>query len=328
MNSDGTHTLSLRDKPLLFFQNGLYLAMLWTGCRILAWGIVKWRKYCKETVYCLTIISACAVQLFYWIILNSGYEAMSIHLVTIMLAGIPAYTMLHEKNSTLKTDNASLLWYGVLGAALSLLAVSYLTNLSLITSIFHVVPAAFLGGALLVLAAQKKQNYVYSIWVYVTLLVWCLTAILGKGYSLRSGPNGNNVLQSGGILKEGPAAGIISDYFLAYVYNCDYEDWQVYLRDGDKVLIMVDQILNLGTIQYLFKDVEICHFSTQPASPYDEMLLEYWETHPEKVPDVIIVDCWYGQLMTAEDGWMMHYIENDFGYTQVNDGRYIRIFRK
>lgn len=49
---------------------------------------------------------------------------------------------------------------------------------------------------------------------------------------------------------------------------------------------------------------------------------------PEKAPNVIIVDCWYGQLMIDSDNWIMQYIENEFGYTEVTDGRYIRIFRK
>ena len=143
----------------------------------------------------------------------------------------------------------------------------------------------------------------------------------------RSASNYNNVLQSRGIMREGPAAGIISDYMNAYIYNSDYEDWQSYIQDGDRVLIMVD-LMNLSTIQYLFKDVEISHFSTVNPTAYDERLLEYWEMYPEKYPNVIIVDCWYGQLMTDPEGWLMQYIENDFGYVQVNDGKYIRIFRK
>ena len=160
------------------------------------------------------------------------------------------------------------------------------------------------------------------------MTVWCLTAIFGKAYTLRANADYSNVLQSGGIMKEGPAAGIISNYISAYIYNCDYEDWQEYLRDGDRVLIMADQVNNLGTIQYLFKDVEISHFSIVNGTIYDERLLEYWEMYPEKEPNVIIVDCWYGELMTSPDGWLMQYIENDFGYTQVDNGRYIRIYRK
>ena len=129
-------------------------------------------------------------------------------------------------------------------------------------------------------------------------------------------------------MREGPACGTISNYIRAYIYNCDYEDWQAYIQDGDKVLIVVDQIRNLGTMQYLFKDVEISHYSVVNPTGYGEKLLEYWEMYPEKYPNVIIVDCWYGQLMTSPDSWMMEYIENNFGYTQVVDGRYIRIFRR
>ena len=160
------------------------------------------------------------------------------------------------------------------------------------------------------------------------LIVWAFTAVFGKGYTLRGGATNENVLQSGGIFREGPAAGIIANYIAAYIYNSDWEDWQTYLQDGDSVLIMVDQVGNLGTIQYLFKDVEISHFSIVNPTAYDERLLEYWALHPEKFPNVIIVDCWYGEPMTDPANWLMQYIETDFGYTQVNDGKYIRIYRK
>ncbi|HBA50261.1 MAG TPA: hypothetical protein DCZ91_21210 [Lachnospiraceae bacterium] len=267
----------------------------------------------------------------------------------------------------------SFLRFIMAGAVLSLLAVTYLTDLSFAESIPHAMPAAFCGAILLIFSLKKEattkenlteesltketltkeslaketltkesltkeifakeslkreRNGTNNIWIYATLTVWCLTAVFGKGYTLRSGTGYNNVLQSGGILREGPAAGTISNYIGAYIYNCDYEDWQSYVQDGDRVLIMVDQVMNLGTIQYLFKDVEISHFSIVNPTAYDERLLEYWELYPEKYPNVIIVDCWYGQLMTAPDGWLMQYIENDFGYTQVNDGRYIRVYRR
>jgi len=299
-------------------------------------------------------------------------------------------TALVSGNDTSGNDSAqrSFLRFIMAGSVLSLLAVTYLTDLSFAESIPHAMPAAFCGAVLLIFSSKKeaktkeslkketlaekslknetlaekslkketlveksltketlaeksptKETYAKEAlkkegsgannrWIYAALAVWCLTAVFGKGYTLRSGTGYNNVLQSGGILREGPAAGTISNYIGAYIYNCDYEDWQSYVQDGDRVLIMVDQVMNLGTIQYLFKDVEISHFSIVNPTAYDERLLEYWELYPEKYPNVIIVDCWYGQLMTDPDGWLMQYIENEFGYTQVNDGRYIRVYRK
>lgn len=252
-------------------------------------------------------------------------------------------------------------------AAGALIAVVYLTDLGLMDSLPHAMTAAFFGMTLVIMywgeqggfgrrsgkytnetdenAAGRTENNADGAeedtagWaagrhgnpagcVYIVLLLWAFTAVFGKGYTLRSGTGYHNVLQSGGILKHGPAAGTISDYMCAYIYNCDYEEWQSMIRDGDRVLIMVDQVMNLGTIQYLFKDVEISHYSIVNPTAYDERLLAYWEKFPEKQPNVIIVDDWYGQLMTDPDGWLMRYAEGEFGYTSMEEGRYIRIYRK
>lgn len=164
--------------------------------------------------------------------------------------------------------------------------------------------------------------------IYAILLLWALTMTFGKGYNVRGGTNYQNVLQSRGILKYGPAAGTIADYMRAYIYNCDYEDLREMVQDGDRVLVMVDQVMNLGTIRYLFRDVEVCHYSIVNPTPYDERLLAYWEMFPEKEPNVIIVDAWYGQLMTDPEGWLMRYVEEEFGYTSMQEGRYVRVYRK
>ena len=250
---------------------------------------------------------------------------------------------------------SGLLLDGICMAGAALVAVLYLTDLGLMDSLPHAMTAAFFGMVLVVMnreeerflgGAKKKaketaeesgknvpegirlKNRGSEACVLVVLVLWALTAVFGKGYTLRSGTGYHNVLQSGGILKYGPAAGTISDYMCAYIYNCDYEDWQDMIRDGDKVLIMVDQIMNLGTIQYLFRDVEISHYSIVNPTAYDERLKEYWEMFPEKQPNVIIVDDWYGQLMTDPEGWLMRYAEGEFGYTSVEQGRYIRIYRR
>lgn len=328
LDGDITHSLTFGGKALGLLLDGLYLTALWGGCLLLSAVVAKWKKLDKCQFYCLTAILACGLELFYWIILRQGYEAMHIHLAAFALAGLCVSP--RERNNFPEADKISLLKYCMAGAALSLLAVLYLTDLALMASIPHAMPAAFYGAVLLILSQTQKtaQNGASSKWIYVTLIIWCLTAVFGKGYLLRSGTAYQNVLQSGGIMRKGPAAGTISNYMGAYIYNCDYEDWQLYLQDGDHVLIVVNQVMNLGTMQYLFKDVEISHFSIVNPTAYDERLLEYWDLYPERIPNVIIVDCWYGDLLTEPDSWIMQYIQSDFGYVQSNDGRYIRIYRK
>lgn len=334
LNGDVTHSLSPDGRLSRLLKDFLLVGGLWLLCRLPAMAIVHWRKLGKEAVCGITMVLACIIQLIAWIPMNLGYESMQLYLAVPALEGMLACHGSNGKagkaaQETGQSRTVVLMKWCMAGALISLIAVVYLTDLSLMQSIPHAMPAAFFGGILLSLASGQSEVQKWKKGgVYLVLVIWCFTAVVGKGYTLRGSSDYNNVLRSGGILKYGPAVGTISNYFISYVYNCDYEDWQGKMQDGDRVMIVVDQINNLGTIQYLFRDVEISHFSVVDPTAYDERLLEYWKMFPEKTPNVIIVDCWYGQLMIDPDSWIMQYIENDFGYTEVTDGRYIRIFRK
>ena len=325
LSGDITHSLTLTDKLLLFGKKTLYMAVLWLVCRLLAMAVARRKQLAPPITDALTILPACAMQLFCWIVLDTGYEYLNLHLAVAAAAGISVYKRNHGKQG--HEPKSVLLYYGILGAVLSLLGVVYLTDITLTESTPHAMPAAIFGFALMLLCIQGKEVPNGSKWLNAALLVLLVTAICGKAYTLRGGDY-SNILQSGGIMKKGPAAGTISNYIRSYIYNADYEDWQVYMQDGDRVLIVVKLVQNLDTIQYLFKDVEVSHYSVVNPTAYDQRLPEYWALYPEKAPNVIIVDCWYGELKEAPDSWIMDYIENDFGYTQVNDGKYIRIYRK
>jgi hypothetical protein len=129
-------------------------------------------------------------------------------------------------------------------------------------------------------------------------------------------------------MKHGPAVGVLADYMCAYIYNSNYEDFRNNLEEGDNVLIVTNMVFSPGTTPYMFEDYEVCHFSIVDPTSYDERLLTYWELYPSKKPDVIVVDCWYGELKEDPGNWIMKYIENDFGYSEVIDGKYVRFYKK
>lgn len=357
VNGDITHSFSIENKLLFSVRYTLGPVLIWIAVLVLAkagaaLSVKRGRKAAErqgEEIFLHQMIwgtaLSCLLGLFYWVVLNIGYEYMQIHLAVFMTFGVVCAIRVKRRNAAEEKEavadrvlwQAGLLSDGILLAAGGLLAVVLLTDLPLMNSLSHEVSGAVFGAVLIILYwenkktggedAPGKRKY-RPAGLYIILFLWAFTAVFGKGYTLRSKWGYANVLQSGGIMKQGPAAGTISDYMCAYIYNCDCEDWQNMVRDGDRVLIMVDQIRNLGTIRYLLKDVEISHFSVIDPTPYDERLLQYWEMFPEKEPNVIVVDCWYGQLLANPEGWMMQYIENEFGYTSVEDGRYIRIYRK
>lgn len=267
----------------------------------------------------LVVISE-VVQLFCWVVLKSGYEVWQLHLFVLLAAGAAAWL--------LADDRKNKLWMGIAGSLLSLLAVIYISDLEMFYSLPHGLIGPLFCALVLVYALEQTAGEKAKKWCYLLLGSLCLLTIFGKGFTLRGGRDYNTVLETRGLIKYGPAAGIATDYMNAYIYNANYEDFEQYIEPGDKVLIVTNMVMSSGTTPYLFKDVDICHYSIVDPTSYDERLLTYWELYPEKYPNVIIVDCWYGQLMEKSDNWIMQYIENDFGYSGFVDGKYIRFYRK
>ena len=260
------------------------------------------------------------VQIYYWAVRAIGYEYLQIHLLVLWLAAACVWRMAGP-------DRKVLLW-GIIGTLVAYVGVMYISDLAMYYTLPHGALGIVFAAAVIVMAMQNVLREKARPWILLLIISLCLCSIGGKAYTLRGGKQENTIRAVGGIMKDGPAAGILADYMCAYIYNCNYEDYAKYVQPGDNVLIVAQMIMSVGTTAYMFDDVGISHFSIVDPTTYDEKLLTYWEQYPEKAPDVIVVDCWYGGLMVPGDSWIMQYIENDFGYTTVNDGAYVRFYRK
>lgn len=267
----------------------------------------------------LVFISAC-IQGFLWIFKKSGYEVWQLHLLLLLFSGLSACPFAGKKRNYFIM--------GVIGTLLSLLAVIYISDLEM----FYALPHGILGGAfcavILTLALENTLHGSAGKWICLLLVSLCVISITGKGYTLRAGRDYNVVADTRNIMRHGPAAGILSDYMNCYIYDCNYEDFHTYVNSEDVVLIVTNMVTSAGTTPYMIADAEVAHYSIVDPTAYDERLLTYWELYPEKRPNMIVVDCWYGQLMEDQNSWIMQYIENEFGYSQADDGRYVRFYRK
>lgn len=266
------------------------------------------------------VLAAEEIQLFYWLVLQKGYEEPQIHLFTVCLLAAAAWRFGDKRKKQLIPCLA--------GGFLILLSVLYMSDLSF----FYALPHALLGilacVLVLIFALEHTLGKCRSRgYVLVLCCSLAFVSVFGKGFVLRAGKTDTNtVLGIGGIMREGPAAGIFTNYMQAYVNDCDYEDFEAYVEEGAGCMIVTNMVGTGGTTPYLFRNLDVCHFSIVDPTSYDERLLTYWELYPEKAPDVIVVDAWYGQLMESADSWIMQYIENDFGYTRVEEGRYVRFY--
>lgn len=121
--------------------------------------------------------------------------------------------------------------------------------------------------------------------------------------------------------------GIISDYMGPYIMNSNLEEWPQHIRSGDRLLVVSESGV-VSTLPYLYEDVEISAASTICTPTYDEKLLLYWEQNPDRRPNVVAVDCWFGHLNVDEDSWIMQWIYDEFGLNSYEDGTYLRYYRK
>ncbi len=286
-------------------------------------GFIASKKSGKSFLAVFTVTAvliAEGIQLFYWVILQKGYEDPQIHWLVVWAC---ALLFIREAG-----EGKRKYYVGMAAGFLVFLSVLYMSDLSLFYAIPHGIAGTFSALLLLIAVLQNDLGRDSGRRVILFLLgSLCVVSVFGKGFVLRAGKTETNtVLGIGGIMKEGPAAGILTNYMQAYVNNCDYEDFSAYVEEGSNCLIVTNLVGTGGTSPYLFRNLSISHFSIVDPTSYDERLLTYWELYPEKVPDVIVVDCWYGQLMESTDNWIMQYIENDFGYTRVEDGRYVRFY--
>lgn len=133
-----------------------------------------------------------------------------------------------------------------------------------------------------------------------------------------------NIFEAGGIIKSGPSVGIVSDYMGAYIRNTEKEFWEQYILPGDRVLAVAEN--RISSIQYLYENVSICVDSTISTPTFSEKLLEYWGRNPDKVPNVVVVECWFGDWKVEEDSWVMQWLKNDFGMEYYMDGKYQRYY--
>ena len=215
----------------------------------------------------------------------------------------------------------------------SFFAVCFFTNLDLLSIVGYLTVGTMIS--FLPLGKWLERNMLFAERKYhvLVLLLFCAMVAFQRGYILRA-MNGYAIpltelidpRSRGGMVKEGPATGIITDYMGAYSTRCDMEDFEIYINSGDRLFI-VSAGSNANALMYMYQNVIVCTPSTICTPTYNETLLDYWEQNPDKCPNVILVECWFGDLHIDQDSWIYQWIEEEFQPSTYVDGRYWRFYR-
>lgn len=205
----------------------------------------------------------------------------------------------------------------------SLFAVLLLTNMTFDTAVAYML----LGTAVSFVPLGRGLSKICGHALFPFFLICSLAVFRGLYiFSPLTEIDDRRLFSVGNIVRSGPAIGIISDYMGPYILNMDMKEWPYYVHPRDSVLIVGGD--KVSTLQYLYEDITISVDSTICTPTYNEKLLQYWEENPDKFPDVVVVDCWFGQLNVDENAWIMQWIREEFGEDSYVDGTYQRYYRK
>ena len=205
-----------------------------------------------------------------------------------------------------------------------------MTNLELIASVPYLLIAVMVAFLpIYEVMLEKKEILGYDRFIKTILCVSIFFLVFRNAYIIRP-MNGevSTIVKIAGVVKEGPAIGIISEYMGPFMQNETMKEWEQYIEDGDSVYLIGGA---LDTLAYLYADTMIAAPSLISTPGYNEDILTYWEVNPDKYPDVIIASCWYGIMndILTEESWIMKWIEEEYQPVHFVDGKYWRYyFRK
>ena len=215
------------------------------------------------------------------------------------------------------------MWPAYVCGIMAFVSTVILSNLSVYNSLPYMISGAAIGLILFANVVCDRLDDVNK--GFVSLAAIAFAVIITRGFLLgQSSVKKTTVFDTAGVIKQGPAFGVLADYMTAYMYNSNYEEFVAYVQSGDKVLIASDT-----TIDYLdVPGIEICVSSTISTPTYDENLLKYWENNPDKYPTVVVVDCWYGDTRYPAGTWLGDWLADEFCADEIVDGKYYRYYIK
>lgn len=321
---EGSHQTSAAEK-LLDWGKSLGETLLILLAALLIAGLIRWLVEKKMKKQLPELLRAPGMLFFLIVFVNqigfwlfSSFNAIypQLLLMALSLEGIYIY---------LRKDRAETLFFRwILLVFVNYFAVLLLSNWEPMLLNTYLILGAEAGLAVLSGYWQKTSAYGKK-----ALQVLCLCLVLGNAFSytyliLGSQEYHASVIRNvRGINRKGLRAGILTDYMTAYRYNNNMEIWQEAVPDGSTVLYV-------GPSQFYCMLGE--HTQASPdticSMIYDERLLDYWELHPERYPDVVVFESSYGDIRQEGDNFIWHWLMEDFQPSERKDYPYIAVFTR
>lgn len=156
-------------------------------------------------------------------------------------------------------------------------------------------------------------------------VLFILSEAFGRCLLMIGGDEGSSMtFQVRGISRGGVRGGILTSYMNSYRYNNNRELFSEIVPEGSMVLY-----LGPSSFYYMLGDCRVASPNTISTPVYDEYLELYYELHPERFPDVVVMESCYGDLSYfSEDDYIFKWLEEVYRPTEVKDYPYVRVYRR
>ena len=331
LSIEPTHTVNFVDKWISYSKEVLFLIITMFVTYLIAYvcAIIisksknypnEIRRYLTNILFFLLTIIICLYTVLKW----DSYTRCSYSLIFLVVIFIGV-----QYRNKLSPDEKYFYQCCNLVSSLGFLATLLLSDLELISSIPYLL-IAFIVSFLPIAKAYQDLSSLLPLrkWQYLACMCGIILFTFRTAYIIK--PINSPILpitSIRGIVKDGPAIGIISEYLGAYMQNESINEWNQYINPGSKIYLVGSGVDTLG---YMYSDTIIAAPSVISTPGYNESISEYWKAYPEKYPDIVIVSCWYGELdpLLLENEWIMNWIEKDFNPSHSIDGKYWRYYFK
>lgn len=221
-------------------------------------------------------------------------------------------------------------WLGILPGMVGVFASALLTNMSLEIATARI----YIGviGTCFVMCTLLKGKFNAGLvlkWVsYGTVVLFVLGLLVCKLLLVRvTGCIPISIKMHMDLVTEGPAAGLLLKEELAQQYNVNVPVIEESVYDSDKLLYF-----GCENLYYLVTDATIATPSVQGTTVFDEVFLQYYKEHPDRMPNVVIIDKgfstnpYYGY--SSDNQIVLDWIMEEFAEAEVVETDYFTIYRK
>ena len=239
------------------------------------------------------------------------------------VAGVVCFAVSAKKNS-------QYFWFGIMPGFVGVIASMLVTNMSLEISAARtyigVMATLFIVGN--IIKDKLDKEVAVKVVGYIVICAFIGGLVISKLLLVRvTGCLPVTVKMEMDWVKEGPAAGLLVDDELAAQYNENIPLIEQYVDADDNLLYF-----GCENIYYLVSGANLATPTVQGTAVFNEMFLKYYEEHPERMPEVVIIDKGFElnpvYNYSEQNNIMKEWIEDEFSNAKVTETTYFIILER